>query len=205
MNVSRLFACLLLLAALGAGRALSQDTLMEPSTEKHFPTTVTFAHNGATYTLHASGATVRKKFFIKVYAVVHYIEGPLEGPVELRLEEVLKDGRARQLTLDFARDVGATQIQDAFRDGFKLNATEEEFARIEPTVREFLGYFDSEIKENSVLTFRWLPGGVVLTESYGEAKPPLTDPLFARMLWSIWFSEDSIVDPEELVTLPESD
>jgi hypothetical protein len=199
MNITGYSACLLTVLALGAGRSFAQDTLVEPSTEKQFPTTVTFEHDGTSYTLEASGATVRKKFFIKVYAVVHYVEGTLQGTVEERIEEVLKDGRAKQLTLDFARDVGQTQIQDAFRDGFKTNATDAEAAGITSTVDSFLAYFDREVKENDQLVFRWLPGGVVLTEAYGEPRPPLKDPLFARVLWTIWFGEDSIVDPEELV------
>ena len=33
----------------------------------------------------------------------------------------------------------------------------------------------------------------------GEEKPPITDPLFARVLWTIWFGKNSIVDPDELV------
>jgi len=205
MHTAQLAGGLLALAFLGAGAAAAQDTLVEPSTEKQFPTSVSFAYDGTTYTLEASGATVRKKFFIKVYAVVHYIDTKLEGPPEARIAEVLKDEHAKQLTLDFSRDVGKTQIQDAFRDGFAANATEAEASSIKPVVDKFLMYFDREVKENDTLIFRWLPGGVVLTEAYGESRPPLKDPLFARVLWTIWFGEDSIVDPEELVMGPEAE
>jgi hypothetical protein len=202
MKLSPLFALFVVLPFLWSASARSQDTIIEPSTEKAFPRTVTFTHDGAAYSLSATGTTVRKKLFIKVYAVVHYLEGTLQGSPEARLQEVLQDGPAKQLTLDFARDVGQTQIQDAFRDGFTANATDDEFASIEPKVQRFLSFFDREITENSQLTFRWLPGGVVLTEAYGEWKEPLTDPTFARVLWTIWFGEDSIVDPEELVSIP---
>ena len=205
MTFARLSLCLVTLAVIGGGRVLSEDSLMESSTEKRFPVVVAFTFGDTTYTLKATGSTVRKKFFFKVYAVVHYIDGALEGPVDARLEAALKDGRAKELTLDFARDVGPTQIQDAFRDGFTTNTTGEEFVQIEPVVAKFIGYFDRELKENTRLTLRWLPGGIVLTEVYGESKEPLTDPLFARVLWSIWLGEDSIVDPEELVTLSEQE
>ena len=204
MKILRLSLCFLTLATIGGGRALSQDSLVESSTEKHFPVMVTFTHGDTTYTLRATGSTVRKKLFFKVYAVVHYIDGTLTGPVEARLEEVLRDGRAKELVLDFARDVGSTQIQDAFKDGFAANATAEESAAIGPSVAKFIAFFDREITENSQLTFRWLPGGIVLTEAYGESQNPVTDTAFARVLWSIWFGEDSIVDPEELVTLPDT-
>jgi len=205
MHTARLAGGLLALVFLGAGAAAAQDTLVEPSTEKRFPASVSFTYDGTTYTLEASGATVRKKFFIKVYAVVHYIDTTLQGSPDARVAEVLKDDHAKQLTLDFARDVGKTQIQDAFRDGFAANATEAEATRIKPDVEKFLTFFDREIKENDTLIFRWLPGGVVLTEAYGEERPPLKDPVFARVLWTIWFGEDSIVDPEDLVMRPEAD
>ena len=92
-----------------------------------------------------------------------------------------------------------------FKDGFAANATAEESAQIGPSVAKFIAFFDKEITENSRLTFRWLPGGLILTEAYGEPKEPVTDPVFARALWSIWFGEDSIVRPEELVTLPDNE
>jgi hypothetical protein len=33
----------------------------------------------------------------------------------------------------------------------------------------------------------------------GQEKEPITNPAFARVLWTIWFGGDSIVDPDDLV------
>jgi hypothetical protein len=112
---------------------------------------------------------------------------------------MLVDGKARQITMDFARDVDAGKIRDAYLDGFRENATADELKSIQPLVDEFVGFFAKEVKENQQLILRWLPGGIVVATITGEEMPAITSPLFARVLWSIWFGKDSIVDRDDLV------
>jgi hypothetical protein len=64
-----------------------------------------------------------------------------------------------------------------------------------------LSYYSTEIKENDQLILRWLPGGTVVAIIEDKPHTPITNPTFARVLWTIWFGPDSIVDPEELVAL----
>jgi hypothetical protein len=179
----------------------AQDVVIEESTEKEFPREVSFSHDSTDYTLTATGTTVRKKLFFKVYGMVHYMEDPQSGSIEEVIQAVLTEEKAKQIVMDFSRDVGSHQIQDAYRDGFTENATEEELPTIQADVDTFLNYYSAEIKENDQLVLRWLPGGTVVAVIKGEAQPPITNPTFARVLWTIWFGPDSIVDPEELVSL----
>jgi hypothetical protein len=102
--------------------------------------------------------------------------------------------------MDFARDVDAAKIRDAYLDGFKENATADEFTSIRPLVDQFVAFFSRDVKENQQFVLRWLPGGIVIAAVAGEEKPPLTSPLFARVLWSIWLGKDSIVDRSDLVS-----
>ncbi len=183
-----------------AAMAPAQETVQEPSTGKTFPASVRYTKDGTEYPMTLTGVAVRKKIVFKVYGMAHYAQDPVKGTKEDVLASMLVDGKARQITMDFARDVDAGKIRDAYMDGFRDNATAEELKTIQPLVDQFVGFFAKEVKENQQFIVRWLPGGVVVATVAGEEKPPITNPLFARVLWSIWLGKDSIVDREDLVS-----
>jgi hypothetical protein len=187
------------LSSLALSAGLAQETVKEPSTGKTFPTEVKFSQGGKDYALILTGVAVRKKFVFKVYGIGHYMQEPARAGKEEALKSVLADGKAKQLTMDFARTVSPTQVRDAYRDGFKENATAEELKTIQPMVDRFLAYFTSDVKENDRFTLRWLPGGTIIAIINGDEKPAITNEVFARVLWTIWFGKDSIVDREDLI------
>ena len=193
--MKRLLLPLLLVAALAAG----QETVTEPSTGKTFPATVRYTWQGTEYTMSLTGTAVRKKLVFKVYGMAHYAQDPASGRKEDALAAMLVDGKARQITMDFARDVDAGKIRDAYLDGFRENSTAGEMKEIQPLVDQFIGYFAVDVKENQQFIVRWLPGGTVVATVAGAEKPPITNPVFARVLWSIWLGKDSIVDRDDLV------
>jgi len=179
--------------------AAAQESVQEPSTGKSFPVAVKYTRNGTEYPMSLTGVAVRKKLVFKVYGMAHYAQDPVKAPKEEALGAMLVDGKARQITMDFARDVDAGKIRDAYMDGFRENATADEFKSIQPLVDQFVGFFAKEVKENQQFIVRWLPGGIVVATVAGEEKPPIASPLFARVLWSIWLGKDSIVDRDDLV------
>ncbi|RMF61778.1 MAG: hypothetical protein D6748_00870 [Calditrichaeota bacterium] len=181
------------------GRAIAQEMVEEPSTGKKFPAQVSFTYNDSTYNLTLTGVAVRKKFVFKVYGVAHYMETSAKMSKEEAKKAVLTDGKAKQIVMDFARGVGVGKIQGAYRESFKKNATEKELAEIQPLVDQFIGYFDKDVKENEQYVLRWLPGGVVVTIVQGEEKPAITNETFARVLWSIWLGDKSIVKRDQLI------
>lgn len=196
---TRLIIAAIGLVALVLSRTTAQDMVKEPSTGKSFPAEIKVAYAGQEHVLKLTGLTVRKKFIIKVYGVAHYFEGPLPSGTTEAIQAILTDGKAKQITMDFSRDVSVEQIQGAYRDGFKDNASAEDGKAVQPTLEKFLSYFTKEVKENDQFILRWLPGGTIIPIIAGEEKPPLVDAKFARILWTIWFGEDSIVDREKLI------
>ena len=195
----RMFVGALLCAALWGPCAHAQEKVTEPSTGKAFPATVKYSSGGTDYTMSLTGTTVRKKFVFKVYAMAHYMQDPPRTSKEEVYKAILADGKAKQITMEFVRDVDPDKIKEAYTDGFKENSTSEEWKSLQGTVEKFVGYFSREVKENDQLVLRWLPGGTIVATVVGEEKPPISDPLFARVLWTIWFGKDSIVDPDELI------
>lgn len=187
------------LLLVGLTTSYAQDKVIEPSTEKSFPVTVTVSSGDEQHTLSITGVTVRKKFVFKVYGMAHYMENPPTGSTEELLKAMTVDGKTKQITMDFAREVTAEQIQGAYGDGFKENATAAELASLKGSIDTFLGYFDAPVKENDIFILRWFPGGKVVPVISGNEKPAIVNKRFAEVLWTIWFGEDSIVDREDLV------
>ncbi len=182
------------------GIAAAQEKVVEPSTEKSFPATVTISSGEKQYALSITGVTVRKKFVFKVYGMAHYMENPPAGSTKEVLKAMTVDGKAKQITMDFAREVTVEQIRGAYSDGFKENATAAELASLKPSIDTFLGYFDAPVKENDTFILRWFPGGTIVPVISGKEKPAIVNQRFAEVLWTIWFGEDSIVDRDDLVS-----
>jgi len=198
--VHRSIPAILVLAILfGATLAAAQERVVEPSTEKAFPATVTVSSGEKQYTLSITGVAVRKKFVFKVYGMAHYFEDPPAGSMKDVLKAMTVDGKAKQITMDFAREVTVEQIRGAYSDGFKENAPAEELASLKPSIDTFLSYFDAPVKENDTFILRWFPGGKIVPVIGGKEKPAIVNQRFAEVLWTIWFGEDSIVDREDLV------
>ncbi len=185
--------------------ARSEDQVEEPVTKKHFPRTVEFEYNGMNYELQLTGVAARKKVLFKVYGIAHYMGVADFEDVYKALNTALSDSYAKQITLDFARDVDAGSIQNAYRSGFEKNASDEEKEVIAPFVDLFLAGFSKDVKENDQCILRWLPDGIVLAVINGEVRDPIENVTFAKVLWRIWLGEKSIVDRKKLVEMTVSD
>lgn len=201
MNRCKMMLVALCSIALFGGCLLAQEMVEESSTGKQFPREVTFSYDGTEYTLQATGTAVRKKYFFKVYGMVHYQQDAAPGSKSELFSSILSDGKAKQITMDFARGVGAGKIQGAYREGFEKNLSEEKFAELQPQIEQFVGYYGNDVKEDEQYILRWLPGGTILAIVQGEEKPAITNVDFARALWAIWLGEDSIVKRDKLVSL----
>lgn len=175
------------------------ETIIEPSTEKTFPTTVSFRYGGQEYRLHATGVAVRKRFFKEVYAIAHYMPDTPKGSKKETIKSVLSEDKPKQIIMDFVEKVEYQKIQKSFRDGFEKNATREELDEIQSLVDQFCGYFDREIRKNEIIILRWLPGGAIVTYFQNQEKTAIINQTFARTLWSIWLGKRSIVNEKKLV------
>jgi hypothetical protein len=186
--------------------AAAQETVEEKSTKTKFPKTVSFAGDYKTFNLNITGVSMRSKFWVDVYGMAHYMEGTKTYPNKRdAFTAVLSDQYAKQITLAFVRDVDASSIQDAFREGFKKNSSKSEMAEISALVDKFVGYFNKEIKKGERMVFRAVPGGKVTTIIHGEEQEPIGSVAFARVLWRIWLDKKSIVNRDRLVEMAVED
>src|SRR5512140_1919157 len=107
--------------------SFSQEMVTEPSTEKTFPAEITLKQGGTDYTLTLTGTAVRKKLMFKVYGMAAYAQQPPKGNRDEAFKAMLTDGKAKQITMVFVRDVDAPKIRETYLEGLKKNCSEDDF------------------------------------------------------------------------------
>lgn len=195
---------LFLLLTAAAPHVEPQGLIREPQTGIEFPKNVSFQYAGKDYSLSSTGTAVRMKFFFKVYGMVHYMDeaGEAKQPtLQKALEEIMADNTAKQMTIEYVREVDGNKIQSALRNGFQRNSTPSEYQEVLPLVDELCESFNQPVKKNTQFILRWLPGGTIIYLLNGEQKAVIQNPLFARILWAIWLGDKSVVDRNQLVRM----
>jgi hypothetical protein len=195
-----MFSILLLAGSGVCGAAGDPRTqVVEPVTGIAFPSEVRFSQDGENYTLRLTGTVARVKWFFRVYAMAHYLQTP-KGAGPFNSANLLTDGPAKQMTIQYVRNVPAQKMTRVLREDFELNTTPSEYKEIETYVEQMLAYFVRPVKKGDVFVMRWLGGGRVHLELNGQKLGDVKSGLFARTLWAIWFGEHSVVDAKALMS-----
>ena len=197
---ARLLCCIVLII-LPTQASPGQDTLTDRTTGKKFPRTISFTHQGTEHTLSLTGLAVRKKFFFSIYCIAHYMQDAPRGSTRAVLQAILQDGAAKQVTMDFVRDIRAEKIQTALTEGFRNNTSASEFEDMQPLVRRFARSIYKDVKKGDKFIVRWLPGGTTVSIFEDQEVSTIKSMPFTKALWSSWFGERSVVDRKSLVQL----
>lgn len=177
-----------------------RDALVRDSdTGTVFPANISFVRNGSSYNLSITGLAVRSRFIFNVYCLAHYMQDPPSGTARVVLNAIMSDSQAKQVTMHFVRDVSADRIRQALLEGFRRNATDSEMKMIQPFVDQFARAIYRDVKEDDQFVIRWVPGGTTTSVFEGREVSTITSVLFAKVLWSIWFGEHSVVKRDHLL------
>lgn len=195
-------ACGLLATTVGLCIEKESESIQEISTKKTFPKEISFENKGKTYTVQLTGTAVRKKFFVNVYTIAHYLENPPSNSTSEEIFRIiLSDNKAKQLTMHWTRDVSVQKVKDAFQESFHKVISEQEFASIQKEIDQFLGFYQQDVHSGNQHEIRWIPGGIIEVILNEESKGTITNPGFAKALWSIWLGPKSILNRDQLIAL----
>lgn len=174
----------------------------ESTTGVDFPSEVSFEYKGKSFKLQITGEATRKKFFVSVYNVAHYLqEGAVMSFGANKIQTILNEDTAKQLTFKWVRTVEAAKVKEGYDESFKKTLSPHEYAQLQNEISQFLSYFNQEVKKGDEHVLRWLPGGNIEVIIKGNTVGTISNPSFAKALWSIWFGDKSVVDSEKLVSL----
>ncbi|MCB1112152.1 MAG: chalcone isomerase family protein [Chlamydiia bacterium] len=189
-----------LIMALGIGTSFVEAVITDSATNTEFPSQVDVSIEGDNLELEATGVATRKKFFVKVYSVAHYMQNPVKGSLDQVLAEVFDASKAKQLTLKWLRNVDSKTIQKGYHDAFSKILGADELKAKSDQIAKFVGFFDQDAKVDDIHIFRWLPGGIIEIEINGQSKGQIKEDGFAADVWNIWLGPKSVVPRENLVS-----
>lgn len=194
-------SCALFLSLASVTLFAQGEEIRDSSTGSFFPREVTVNYEGKSYPLEATGVATRKKFFVKVYSVAHYLQKdafPVSGD---KFAQILTDGKAKQLTIKWVHKADAKKVQEGYLESFKNSLTAEEFSGLQDKIDQYVHFFSSDVQKGDEHILRWFPGGIIEVVINGAKAGSITDPGFAKSLWSLWFGEKSVVDRNQLISL----
>lgn len=201
---SKLFVKSILLSIACISVAHADNSISETKDEKQFPHNIVIKYNNEQLDMFITGSTIRRKFFLKIYTMAHYIEQlPDVAGLEISdiniYKNILQNNGIKQISMVFLRKLSAEQIQNSLRSGIRLNSNEADYLKILPQVEEFTQSIYADVKKNDEFIIRWLPDGSVISFFQGEQINSIKNMKFAEILWSIWFGDFSVVDRKALI------
>ncbi len=184
--------------------AFADNSISEAEDEKQFPQNIVIEYNNQQLDLFITGLTIRRKFFLKIYSMAHYIEQlPVVAGSDISgshiYKSILQNNGIKQITMVFMRKLSAEQIQDSLRSGIQLNSSEADYLKILPQVEEFMQAITAGVKKNDEFIIRWLPDGSIISFFQGTQISSIKNVKFAETLWAIWFGDFSVVDRKALI------
>ncbi len=184
--------------------AFADNSISEAEDEKQFPQNIVIEYNNQQLDLFMTGLTIRRKFFLKIYSMAHYIEQlPVVAGLDISgnhiYKSILQNNGIKQITMVFMRKLSAEQIQDSLRSGIQLNSSEADYLKILPQVEEFMQAITAGVKKNDEFIIRWLPDGSIISFFQGTQISSIKNVKFAETLWAIWFGDFSVVDRKALI------
>ena len=133
------------------------------------------------------GAGLREKWFFNVYAMGAYSESGNCDP-----KAIIDADEVKYLRLEMLRDVGAEKMSTTIGESFKKAMPKDASADLSTQRTTFMSYFKDECTKGTVIEFTYVPGiGTMLKQNGKTLGAPLAGPDFAKVLWRIYFAEDT--------------
>lgn len=181
--------------------AHAENGVTDKSTGESFPSAVSFNADGKDYQLDATGVSTRKKLIIKIYSVAHYLQKGVAKDKD-KLQEILSDANAKQLSIKWVRAVPADKVQEGYNESFKTAIPDPAYTQVQTAIKTYLAYFNQDVQKGDEHVIRWIPGGNIEVQINGKTVGTITaGPEFAKGLWDIWFGQKSVVNRDALMSL----
>jgi hypothetical protein len=151
--------------------------------------------------LQLTGSAIRKRFFLKIYRISHYMKWPTDRIVDSRtLFSLISSGNVEQrIELVFLRSVSRKQLENALIEGVKRNNPGRDLSDIEAQIKTLSSGFDKDVEAQTHLVLARSASDVLTVYFNDEEIIESTNKTFNESLWSIWFGEKPTVDKDELI------
>lgn len=199
--------CKLLIALVSAFCAIvvlrpahADDDVLARGESVSFDETLQIDYNDELRALRQTGQTIRRQYFMQIYAMAHYLE--VSPPVvanESAYGAIIEFPGIKQIKMVFLRSLSASQIRNSLLSSLKSNAEGDDLARMQPDIDRFMSAIDDDVERGDEFVLRWYADGTMDSLYQGTRISSIENSELARAMWTIWFGESSVVDRAALV------
>lgn len=131
-----------------------------------------------------NGTYLRRKFFIKIYAVGLYLEKKSQQSTK-----ILSAGTPVTVHQHFIYDgITKSKMNDQWDIGFKT-VLGKNVKKLSSEIKRFKSFFTKDIKENDIIVYSYSPGKGTTVTINGTAKGTIKGHAFKKALFSMWISD----------------
>lgn len=156
-------------------------------------------YNDQQRALRQTGQTVRRQYFMQIYAMAHYLEDTPLDPGDSVYTAIVESPGIKQITMVFLRNLSGSQIRNSLSSSLRSNAGTEHHAILQPDIDRFMSAIDDDVQRGDEFVLRWYPDGTMDSIFQGSTISSINNAELARSMWAIWFGEKSVVDRAALV------
>lgn len=156
-------------------------------------------YNDQQRALRQTGQTVRRQYFMQIYAMAHYLEDTPLDPGDSVYTAIVESPGIKQITMVFLRNLSGSQIRNSLSSSLRSNAGTEHHAVLQPDIDRFMSAIDDDVQRGDEFVLRWYPDGTMDSIFQGSTISSINNAELARSMWAIWFGEKSVVDRAALV------
>jgi hypothetical protein len=174
-------------AVLGTATLAVAQLVSVPGSTAQYPAVVECSVAARPVKMVLTGAALRQKLFVNVYAVGSYVQ---EGVRVRSAEELAAVNCPKRLHLIMQRAVDGKDLAEAFRAAIRLNYPEPAFAAEITTLSQFLRSTAAQKGDHILLTH--VPGVGLQCSLAGKADFLIKNPAFARAVWDIYLGKNNL-------------
>jgi Chalcone isomerase-like len=169
------------------GAATAAEMVGVDGSRARFPAAIEVQAAGQRVRLGLTGAAVRKKAFISLYAIASYLQ---DGVAAKTADQLAAADGVKVLVLVLERDVAGSDIADGIRAGVRLNHAADAFAAELAQVGQVLRTI--RLDKGDRVTLTSAPGAGLRCQVAGKADAVVGDPAFARAVWDMYLGRHNL-------------
>jgi hypothetical protein len=178
-----------LTVAVAFGAATAAEMVGVDGSSARFPAAMEVQVAGQPVRLSITGAALRKKAFISVYAIASYLQ---DGVTAKTPEQLAAANGVKALVLVMERDVAGKDMADAIRAGIRLNHPADAFGPELARMGQLLQ--SMRLEKGNRVTLTAAPGAGLRCQVAGKADTMIGDPAFSRAVWDIYLGRNNLGD-----------
>lgn len=179
----------ILFTCLSGVAVFSMDTIGVNGSGVRFGTTTECKVEGKPKKMVLTGAAMRTKYLVNVYAIASYIQ---EGTKAKTAEDLVNADACKQLHLVMERQVDGRDMYANFRSSILLNHQENEFAEQLPVLENL--FKETKVLKGDQVKLTYIPGKGLHCHVIDKIEVTIPGLEFSKAIWEIYLGKKNLGD-----------